>query len=132
MKVEGNKVIAKEGKILLWNADNSILGIEVYCGKNFWYNGKYISEGIDMTPDDIIEMSYVDIDGKVYTINNDNSYDILVSELIHHKYSIDAEISLLNNYYLNGENNEFKEYQSWRAKCKEAAKQYLNKNEEVK
>lgn len=131
MKVEDNKVIAEEGKILLWKADNSILGTEVYCGKNFWYNGEYIPEGINMTPNDIIEVCYVNIDGKVYTINNDNSYDNLVSELIHHKYSVDAEIALLNNFYINGENDEFNEYQSWRTKCKEVAKNYINRNEEI-
>ena len=132
MKVEGNKVIAEEGKILLWKADNSVLGTEVYCGKNFYYNGEYIPEGINMTPNDIIEVCYVDIDGKIYTIHNDNSYDNIVSELIHHKYSVDAEIALLNNFYINGENDEFNEYQSWRTKCKEVAKNYINENEEVK
>lgn len=86
-------------------------------------------DGILEQPEDYEDGVVINIEGGI-AVAPTNSYDVLVSELIHHKYSIDAEIALLNNYYLDGKSDEFDEYQHWRAKCKEAAKQYLNKNEE--
>lgn len=69
-------------------------------------------------------------------LNKNMTYDEIVAKLIHTRYSSDAELSLINNAISNlssiSDNKEYLEYQSWRAKCKEAAKQYLNKNEEVK
>lgn len=66
-------------------------------------------------------------------LNKNMTYDEIVAKLIHTRYSSDAELSLINNAIANlsdiNNNNEYLEYQSWRAKCKEAAKQYLNKNE---
>lgn len=69
-------------------------------------------------------------------LNKNMTYDEIVAKLIHTRYSSDAELSLINNAIANlsdiNSNNEYLEYQSWRAKCKETAKQYINKNKEVK
>lgn len=69
-------------------------------------------------------------------LNKHMSYEQIVAKLIRVRYTSDEEIALINNALLDlsniANNDEYNEYQSWRAKCKEAAKQYLNKNEEVK
>lgn len=45
-------------------------------------------------------------------------------------------MALINNALLDlsniANNGEYNEYQSWRTKCKEVAKNYINVNEEVK
>lgn len=68
-------------------------------------------------------------------LNKNMTYEQIVSKFIHVRYTSDEEVALINNALLNLENiannDEYNEYQSWRAKCKEAAKQYLNKNEKV-
>ena len=54
------------------------------------------------------------------------SYNEIVSALIADKYSMDAQISIL--YNRNGDNMheaEYDEYQSWRAYCKDVAKQVV-------
>lgn len=69
-------------------------------------------------------------------LNKNMTYEQIVSKFIHVRYTSDEEVALINNALLNLENiannDEYNEYQSWRAKCKETAKQYLNKNKEVK
>lgn len=69
-------------------------------------------------------------------LNKHMSYEQIVAKLIRVRYTSDEEMALINNALLDlsniANNDEYNEYQSWRTKCKEAAKQYLNKNEEVK
>lgn len=57
------------------------------------------------------------------------SYDEVVARLIHARYSQDAEVALINNALSDianiADNAEYAEYQRWRNKCKETAKNYL-------
>lgn len=91
----------------------------------------------------IISWNPIDITDNIISCNKESiklnknmTYEQIVSKFIHVRYTSDEEVALINNALLNLENitnnDEYNEYQSWRAKCKEAAKQYLNKNEEVK
>lgn len=58
------------------------------------------------------------------------TYDTLVAGLIHTKYTPDAETAILANYLEDmtdeAHKAEFDEYQAWRAKVKEACKEYFN------
>ena len=69
-------------------------------------------------------------------LNKHMSYEQIVAKLIRVRYTSDEEIALINNALLDlsniSNNDEYNEYQSWRTKCKEVAKNYINKNEEVK
>lgn len=62
-------------------------------------------------------------------LNKGMGYDEIVARLIHARYSQDAEVALINNALEDiagiADNTEYQEYQSWRAKCKLTAKQYL-------
>lgn len=59
------------------------------------------------------------------------SYDELVTALIRMHYSLDAELALQANlrYDAKGHENEEKAFQDWRVKCKNAAKNFLNDEE---
>ena len=50
-------------------------------------------------------------------------------KLIRVRYTSDEEMALINNALEDiagiADNTEYQEYQSWRAKCKSTAKQYL-------
>ena len=69
-------------------------------------------------------------------LNKHMSYEQIVAKLIRVRYTNDEEIALINNALLDlsniANNDEYNEYQSWRTKCKEVAKNYINENEEVK
>ena len=69
-------------------------------------------------------------------LNKHMSYEQIVAKLIRVRYTSDEEIALINNALLDlsniANNDEYTEYQSWRTKCKEVAKNYINENEEVK
>ena len=69
-------------------------------------------------------------------LNKNMSYEQIVAKLIRVRYTSDEEIALINNALLDlsniANNDEYNEYQSWRTKCKEVAKNYINENEGVK
>lgn len=60
------------------------------------------------------------------------SYDALVTTLIRMRYSLDAELALQANlrYDAKGHEEEEKTFQDWRVKCKNAAKNFLNDEED--
>ena len=129
MRVYDRTIAPSPGCVLRRKADGLIRYGATTLMYTYRIGDKEYDEGILEQPEDYEDGILFNIGGE-FAVTVTDSYDVLVSELIHHKYSVDAEIALLNNYYLDGESDEFKEYQSWRAKCKEAAKQYLKKDEE--
>jgi shikimate kinase len=61
---------------------------------------------------------------------SDKEYREKVSELIHQRYSIDDEIALNANINRSSDYQaEYDEYQEFRTKCKELAKEILNNKE---
>ena len=62
-------------------------------------------------------------------LNRKMSYDEVVARLIHARYTSDGEVALINNALSDianiADNAEYAEYQRWRNKCKETAKNYL-------
>ena len=83
-------------------------------------DGKVTS--IKFNDDEIEEVLPVFIDGDIYYISSTN-YENAVSELIRQKNSIDDELALLANARLGNHEDEERQYQAWRARCKEVAKQ---------
>lgn len=67
-------------------------------------------------------------------LNKHMTYEQIVSKFIHARYTSDNEVALINNALADivniSSNEEYKEYQEWRNKCKEVAKNYLKKDEE--
>lgn len=49
------------------------------------------------------------------------TYDAVVSALIHSKYDIDRELATINNHLIGQDEDEWQEYQAWRAWAKEYA-----------
>ena len=133
MNIIDNIIIPAPGCVLRRKADGLIRRGATELMYTFRIGNKEFTEGVLEKPEDYEDGIIFNLDGEIAVpASITNSYDNLVSELIHHKYSVDAEIALLNNFYINGESDEFNEYQSWRTKCKEVAKNYINENEEVK
>lgn len=87
-------------------------------------NGKLKS--ITVNPGDIQEVFQVQLDGEDFKVKGD-TYAELVTNLIRLKYTLDDELALAANLRA-GDNNaktaEF-EFQTWRAFCKEMAKQLI-------
>lgn len=87
-------------------------------------NGKLKS--ITINVGDIQEVFQVEIDGEKFFVKGD-TYAELVTNLIRLKYTLDDELALAANLRA-GDNNaktaEF-EFQTWRAFCKEMAKQLI-------
>lgn len=87
-------------------------------------NGKLKS--ITVNPGDIQEVFQVQLDGENFKVKGD-TYAELVTNLIRLKYTLDDELALAANLRA-GDNNaktaEF-EFQTWRAFCKEMAKQLI-------
>lgn len=58
------------------------------------------------------------------------TYETLVADFIHTKYSTDAETAILANYLADPSNEahkaEFDEYQAWRVQVKSACKEYFD------
>ena len=62
--------------------------------------------------------------------NKEQYYPVMVSKLIHERYSADAETALINNYLSDPETygEEYAEYQAFRSECKQRAKEIVNDN----
>ena len=60
--------------------------------------------------------------------NKEQYYPVLVSKLIHERYSADTETALINNYLSDPETygEEYRAYQVFRLECKEKARRITN------
>lgn len=108
----------------------------VTINKNIYTPFKLIGSIYIVSWNPIEKGNYITCNQESIKLNKNMTYEQIVSKLIHVRYTSDEEVALINNALFDlsniANNDEYKEYQSWRAKCKEAAKQYINKNEEVK
>lgn len=120
MLIINNTVKAENGKILKTSSgylSELVLGEQISV-----INGEILSYNLGL--DDIKEVNSIQIDDKVYYIES-TTYPEMVTELIRQKYTLDAELALYANSRLNPESKAEGEFQLWRKKCKEAAKQWI-------
>lgn len=120
MKKINNIITADEGKLL--KCHDSISN-QFILGNNYILIND-IPSLINITLQDIIEVRPVSIDNITYYISKTN-YPELVSELIRLKYSLDDELALIANAR-KGDFSKEEEFQNWRLKCKQIAKDLIN------
>lgn len=119
MIIENNVVFA-EGKKTLYiksldlYSDICSLGTRI----GFVNDQKVVTE---IKEEDIIEGYIITIDNIQYFVDA-NSYGNLITSLIRQKYSLDDELAIAANARIGKTSGE-EEFQIWRQKCKEAAKQ---------
>lgn len=129
MTVNGNLIIPADGCVLRRKADGLVRYGVTELGKTYRIGSKDYENGVDEKPEDYEDGIILKVDGNSVAVGLTDSYDTLVSELVHTRYTSDAEVALINNALEDiagiADNTEYQEYQSWRAKCKSTAKQYL-------
>lgn len=108
MKVYNRVITLEEGYAVVKNGI-LIKGPKIYMGEN--------SKTKDYT-----EVRLFTIDDVEYYIEVVDGYDANVTALIRCKYSLDAELALINNYIDDPDKyrEEMIEFQAWRKKCKAA------------
>ena len=123
MTRNGNEVKAENGRILFIEptgvyTDYAILGnrLEDKDGQRLEYT---------LTEQNVHEGYMTNIDGEQKFVKA-SSYSELVSGLIRLKYSIDDELALMANSRVKSVSSEERQFQSWRKKCKEIARQLIN------
>ena len=123
MRKEGNIVIADEGKSL-----RTPIGIftEVPLGIS---KGSTDGEAweFNLKMKDIEEVTPVRILDDIYYTSS-SEYGDIVTDLIRCKYSLDQELALYANSFLDPDSfkDKMNAYQEWRSLCKEAAKKICN------
>lgn len=127
MIIDGNKITADEGKLLLRKADNLLFGKELILGYTWYINGELINPPHLEVPEDYRDSDYIEVDGASYPVTS-FEYSYLVDKIVKIKYSPEDQIAILCNIDLdpNNENyiQRYNDMQNWRAKAKEIAKQY--------
>ena len=123
MTRNGNEVKAENGRILFIEptgvyTDYAILGnrLEYKDGQRLEYT---------LTEQNVHEGYMTNIDGEQRFVKA-SSYSELVSGLIRLRYSIDDELALMANSRVKSVSSEERQFQSWRKKCKEIARQLIN------
>ena len=123
MTRNGNEVKAENGRILFIEptgvyTDYAILGnrLEYKDGQRLEYT---------LTEQNVHEGYMTNIDGEQKFVKA-SSYSELVSGLIRLKYSIDDELALMANSRVKSVSSEERQFQNWRKKCKEIARQLIN------
>ena len=120
---QNSQLIADEGKTLEYKKNHYS---SLFLGKQILYlNGEVVEA--DVKEEDVKEVYPV----VIYTTNyyiSATSYSDIVTELIRLKYSLDDELALLANLRVDPEGyaDEDAQFQTWRQKCKEVAKQIVN------
>lgn len=127
MIIDGNKITADEGKLLLRKADNLLFGKELTLGYTHYINGERVNPPHLEVPEDYRDSDYIEVDGISYPVTSFD-YAYLVDKIVKIKYSPEDQIAILCNIDLD-QNNEnymqrYNDMQEWRTKAKEIAKQY--------
>jgi len=129
MEINNNQLTASTNKVLKCKIDNVIYSNEVTMGKTFYHNGTYVPEGIQTTANDYEEIWGFDFEDTFVT-SDAKTYEQLTTDLIRVKYSLDAELALLANIRTDADKykQEEADFQAWRTKCKQKAKELFNIN----
>lgn len=118
-----NILTADPGKFLKHKEFDGLRNTFVLGTSHYNVNGEI--KLVNVTESDIIEVYIVIIDDVNYVVEG-NNYGELVTNLIRQKYSLDDELALIANLRLNKNLDKEQEFQDWREKCKNAAKQIFN------
>ena len=99
-------------------------------GSSFNY-GDTLYMGTEDKTSDFIECKVVMVEDLTYIMVNEMSYDELTTALIRMRYTLDEELALMANLRedADGHKEEEAAFQSWRMKCKKAAKKTLGLEE---
>lgn len=81
MKIEGNKITAKEGYVLQRLFDNLIVGKEIILGFTYFINGKELSRPLYEIPEHYIEIPEIEEEEEVLPVDSDNLKDLLLTAL---------------------------------------------------
>lgn len=139
MIIDGKKIIADEGKVLIRIADNLIKGKQFTLGYTFWLNHRvlpepkqeYASDYTEITDEELSERIIIDSSAIAITAEESKDYGTLVDTLVKIKYSPEDQIAVLCNYQLNSNDDnyikEYNEMQEWRKLSKLSAKNYLER-----
>ena len=127
MIIDGNKITADEGKLLLRKADNLLFGKELVLGYTWYINGELQNPPRLELPEDYRDSDYIEVDGANYPVTSFD-YAYLVDKIVKIKYSPEDQIAILCNIDLDPDNENYmqryNDMQEWRTKAKEIAKQY--------
>ena len=127
MIIDGNKITADEGKLLLRKADNLLFGKELTLGYTWYINGELQNPPHLEVPEDYRDSDYIEVDGTSYPVTSFD-YAYLVDKIVKIKYSPEDQIAILCNIDLDPDNENYmqryNDMQEWRTKAKEIAKQY--------
>lgn len=119
MKVQGNTIIT-EAEGLRRKADGLLVGDRLTLGYTSHIRGKWLDEPKLEKAEDYEDVIFVD----GIAISVVDTYEDIVSELIHTKYSLNAEMAILRQR--DTKRDEFDEYDAFCEECKERARQYIN------
>lgn len=131
MIIDGNKITADEGKLLLRKADNLLFGKELTLGYTWYINGELQNPPHLEVPEDYRDSDYIEVDSTNYPVTSFD-YAYLKDKIVKIKYSPEDQIAILCNIGLDAQNAQYKqrydEMQTWREHAGEIAKQYSNNN----
>jgi len=137
MIINGNKIIADEGKILIRKADNYVLGKSAKLGYTFVINGKTLSEKHLEVPEDYTEIDDKELKNRIeiygmYWPVTVKTYSELKDFLVKIKYSTEDQIAVICNKDLHPNDKKYQdaytEMQEWRTLAGRIAKNWLNKS----
>ncbi len=127
MIIDGNKITADEGKLLLRKADNLLFGKELTLGYTWYINGELQNPPHLEVPDDYRDSDYIEVDGTAVAVDGFD-YAYLKDRIVKLRYSPEDQIAIICNRELDVENAEYRrkweEMQAWRVKAGEVAKEW--------
>lgn len=127
MIIQGNTIIAENGKELFRKADNWCFGTELTLGYTYYIGGKKLDEPKLEVPEDYEEHFAIYTDGGVAAVD-ELDYKVIKTEVVKLKYSNDDQIALMLNWQANPEayQERYDEMQAWRDYAGEVARKYAN------
>ena len=125
MIIEGNKIIADEGKQLVRKADKQVFGNELVLGKTWYIGGILQNPPVDELPEHYYDSVCIDTNMGSYPVES-LDYAYLKAFVVKLKYSNDDQIALMLNYQNNPDAyaDRYNEMQAWRDYAGEVARKY--------
>ena len=116
MRIEGNVIIADEGKNLYRKSDDLCFGKERSLGYTYYIGGERINPPHLELPEDYYEMTREETESK-----RQEYYLSLVEPFIRERYSLSQELAIQRQR--DSKPNAFQEYFSFCEECKTVARQ---------